>query len=144
MKATTIQYSMYYGASPDIFRKAKELRKKETDAEKILWNRINNNQILGLNFRRQHPVNQFIVDFYCHGIKLVIEVDGGIHDLPDNKVYDLARSEILEKFGLRVIRFRNDDIIQSIDQVIQTIIKFAQKLLDEAPKSPVPGDLGGK
>ncbi len=144
MKVTTKEYSMYYGANPKIFRKAKELRKMETHAEKILWTRVSNSQILGLTFRRQHPINQFIADFYCHSTRLVIEIDGSIHDLPENKVYDIERSNLLSQFGLTIIRFKNEDIIDNINQVIDTIIKISKDILNEAPKSPVPGDLGGK
>ena len=97
-----------------------------------------------MTFRRQHPINQFIADFYCHGVKLVVEIDGGIHDLPENKVYDLGRSDILSQFGLSIIRFRNEEIIDNIDLVIESIKKITKELLNEAPKSPVPGDLGGK
>ena len=73
------KFDMYYGASLEVMEKAKILGKSETDAEKILWERLRNKQLLGLKFRRQHPINIFIVDFYCHKIKLVVEVDGKIH-----------------------------------------------------------------
>jgi very-short-patch-repair endonuclease len=64
MKPVNIEYPMYFGAKPEIFKKAKELRKNETEAEKITWLKICNNQIFNFSFRRQHPINQFIVDFY--------------------------------------------------------------------------------
>jgi very-short-patch-repair endonuclease len=82
MKGVSVEYPMYFGAKPDIFKLAKELRKAETEAEKILWSKLNRNQILNLQFRRQHPINIFIADFYCPKIKLVIELDGSIHELP--------------------------------------------------------------
>jgi very-short-patch-repair endonuclease len=69
MKKLSVEYPMYFGATPDIFKKAKELRKYETEAEKILWEKLNRNQILGLQFRRQHPIDRFIADFYCAKIK---------------------------------------------------------------------------
>ena len=102
MKGVSVEYPMYYGATPDIFKKAKELRRYETEAEKILWSKLCRNQMLGLQFRRQHPINRFIVDFYCVKIKLVIEVDGNIHEIPENKVYDIGRSQILNDFGITV------------------------------------------
>lgn len=71
-------HNMFFGASPVIHKQAKELRKRETKAEKILWSFLSNHQLI-VKFRRQHPVNQFIVDFYSHELKLVIEVDGEIH-----------------------------------------------------------------
>jgi very-short-patch-repair endonuclease len=75
MKGMSVEYPMFFGAKPSLFKLAKQLRKEETEAEKILWSRINRNQMNGLQFRRQHPINIFIADFYCAKIKLVIEID---------------------------------------------------------------------
>jgi very-short-patch-repair endonuclease len=122
---------MYFGATPDVFKKAKELRKYETDAEKILWTKLNRNQILGLQFRRQHPIDRFIADFYCAKIKLVVEVDGSIHELPENLDYDIGRSEIMNDFGITVIRFSNEQIINEIDTTIKKIEKIIKKLMQE-------------
>ena len=130
MKGVSVEYPMYFGATPDIFKKAKELRRYETEAEKMLWAKLSRNQILGLQFRRQHPINRFIVDFYCVKIKLVIEVDGSIHELPENKVYDIGRSQILNDFGITVIRFSNDQIIDDIEGTIIKIRKKVEQLLD--------------
>jgi very-short-patch-repair endonuclease len=94
MKKLSIEYPMYFGATPDIFKKAKELRKCETEAETILWKRLNRNQILGLQFRRQHPIDRFIADFYCAKIKLVVEVDGSIHELPENLIMTLGEVKL--------------------------------------------------
>ena len=129
MKDVSVEYPMYYGATPDIFKKAKELRRYETEAEKRLWAKLCRNQLLGLNFRRQHPINRFIVDFFCVKIKLVIEVDGNIHELPENKVYDIGRSQILNDFGIKVIRFTNEEIIEDIEKVIKNIEKNAIQLM---------------
>jgi very-short-patch-repair endonuclease len=131
MKKLSIEYPMYFGATPDIFKKAKELRKYETDAEKILWTKLNRNQILGLQFRRQHPIDRFIADFYCAKIKLVVEVDGSIHELPENLDYDIGRSEIMNDFGITVIRFSNEQIINEIDTTIKKIEKIIKKLMQE-------------
>jgi len=132
MKGVSVEYPMYFGATPDIFKKAKELRRYETEAEKMLWAKLSRNQILGLQFRRQHPINRFIVDFYCVKIKLVIEVDGSIHELPENKVYDIGRSQILNDFGIVVIRFLNDQIIDDIESTIIKIRNKVEELLNEA------------
>jgi|WetSurMetagenome_2_1015567.scaffolds.fasta_scaffold778743_1 very-short-patch-repair endonuclease len=129
MKGLSVEYPMYFGATPNIFKKAKELRKLETKSEKELWARLHKNQILGLQFRRQHPINQFIADFYCPKIKLVVEVDGSIHDLPENQDYDIARSVILNDFGIVVIRFTNKQILEDIDFTIREIEKTASQLL---------------
>ena len=71
--------TMYFGAKPDLLEKAKVLRKNMTNAEKILWDRLKDNQVLNIRFRRQHPIDLFIADFYCHSARLAIELDGEIH-----------------------------------------------------------------
>src|SRR5450759_252259 len=111
MKGVSVEYPMYFGATPEIFKMAKELRKMETESEKLLWSRLHKNQILGLQFRRQHPINRFIADFYCPKIKLIIEVDGSIHELPEYQAHDIGRSEILNDFGITVIRFTNEQTV---------------------------------
>ena len=131
MKCVSVEYPMYFGATPDVFKKAKQLRKDETKAEKVLWTRLNRKQMMGLQFRRQHPINRFIADFYCAKIKLVIEVDGGIHGLPENEAYDIGRSEILNDFGITVIRFSNEQIIYDIENVMIKIGNSVKNLLDK-------------
>ena len=131
MKSLSVEYPMYFGAKPDVFKKAKELRKYETKAEKLLWEQLHNNKILGLQFRRQHPINQFIADFYCPKIKLVIEVDGSIHELPEHQEYDIGRSQILNEFGITIIRFTNEQILEQIEITVDKIVKTARLLLEE-------------
>jgi very-short-patch-repair endonuclease len=143
MKGVSVEYPMYFGATPDIFKKAKELRKAETEAEKILWARLCKNQIMGLQFRRQHPINKFIADFYCAKIKLVIEVDGSIHELPENQLYDIGRSEIFNDFGITVIRFSNEQIVEDIETIIIKIKNCVKPLLTEEPYSPPFGGFRG-
>ena len=132
MKGVSVEYPMYFGAKTAIFKLAKELRKAETEPEKILWSKLNRNQIPGLQFRRQHPINIFIGDFYCVRIKLLIEVDGSIHEIIEYKEHDQGRSEILNDFGITVIRFTNEQIIEETDSIIEQIKTIAKKLLDEA------------
>jgi very-short-patch-repair endonuclease len=131
MKRLSVEYPMYFGATPDVFKKAKELRKYGTAAENILWSRLNRNQILGLQIRRQHPIERFIADFYFAKIRLVIEVDGSIHELPENKDYDIGRSEILNDFGITVIRFSNAQVINNLDQVITEIEETVKQLMQK-------------
>jgi very-short-patch-repair endonuclease len=131
MKDLSVEYPMYFGATPDVFKKAKELRRYETEAEKILWDKLSKNQLLGLHFRRQHPISRFIADFFCVKINLVIEVDGSIHDLPENKRYDIGRSDVLNDFGITVIRFSNDKILHNIEDVIKTIEKTSRPLMND-------------
>lgn len=94
------------------------LRENMTETEKILWNKLNKNQ-LGIRIKSQHPIDIFIVDFYCHAYKLVIEIDGEIHKI--QRDYDEGRTADLEKLGLKVIRFKNEDILNNIEKVVETI-----------------------
>ncbi|BBC23928.1 helicase domain protein [Pseudanabaena sp. ABRG5-3] len=111
------------GARRDIpevlLQKAKELRQKQTPAEQMLWQCLRANQLHGAKFRRQHNIGQYIVDFYCHTAKLVIELDGGIHELQKDR--DSDRDTYLKANGLQVLRFQNEEITQNLPQVLQTI-----------------------
>jgi very-short-patch-repair endonuclease len=89
-----------------------------TKHEQILWEHLRTNK-LGLRFKAQHPIERFIVDFYCDKVKLVVEIDGGIHN--QQKEYDLGRTAELEKYGITVIRFTNDEIESSILDVVEKI-----------------------
>jgi cyclase len=114
------QTSMFYGASPQIFEYSKVLRAKPTEAEKRLWEHIRNKK-LGVKFRRQHPIFKYIADFYCHERKLVIEIDGKYHLEDVQKEHDKLRSEDMLQFGIKVIRFNNEEVLNNIDEVIKKI-----------------------
>ena len=123
--------TMYFGAKPDILEKAKVLRKNMTDAEKVLWERLKNKQVLNLRFRRQHPIDIFIADFYCHTVRLVIELDGKIHKT--QKEYDEGRTAEMEQFDIQVIRFRNEEIENDIENVIKKIESTIKQRLKSPP-----------
>jgi very-short-patch-repair endonuclease len=131
--------SMFYNAKPHIFEKAKVLRKNMTEAEEILWEQLRGKKLLGLRFRPQHPIDIFIADFYCHPVKLVIEVDGGIHKSMEQREYDLGREGELENWGIEVIRFTNAEIENNITQVIKEIEKICKERKSELPSSPLQG-----
>jgi very-short-patch-repair endonuclease len=114
-------YPFYFGASPEILDRARGLRNTMTRSERILWNRLRKRQIDGFKFRRQHAINQFIVDFFCYEAMLIVEVDGGVHSDSYQKERDEGRTAILSEFGLRVIRFSNDEIEHEILLVIDKI-----------------------
>ena len=118
-----IRLNMFYGAEPKTLRAAAILRKNMTLAEKILWKKLKDRKIFNVKFRKQHPVWIFIVDFYCHEYKLVIEIDGDIHEDIEVVDYDLGRTAELNKFGLKVIRFTNDQILFNMDFVMSEIHK---------------------
>lgn len=124
MKKQRIQRTMFYGAKAHLFIKAKELRKNMTPAEQKLWDRLRKKQ-LGVRFRAQHPIERFIVDFYCHQLKLVIEVDGDIHNFQNE--YDLGRNIEIEKYGIQVLRIKNSQIETNINKVIDTINEEIKK-----------------
>jgi len=98
--------------------RAKRLRRELTEAEAALWLQLRANQ-LGVKFRRQHPIGSFITDFCCVERRLVIELDGGQHS--EQAEYDARRSKYLASRGYRVIRFWDDAVLTSIDEVVEQI-----------------------
>ena len=122
---------MWKGAPSDSFSKAQFLRRNETIAEKLLWEKLRNNQLGGLKFRRQHPVNIYIADFYCHKFKLIIELDGDYHNQEEQKQKDEVRTEVLRLNGLKIIRFKNEEVEQDINQVLTTIKNKIEQLKEK-------------
>jgi len=113
--------NMFYGALPILFEFAKEMRNKPTEAESVLWQYLSNNQRKGFRFKRQHPVKYFVADFYCHSKQLIIEVDGGYHQIPEQYEYDRNRDYELEELGLRVLHFTNEQVLFDIENTIKLI-----------------------
>ena len=105
-------------------QRSRELRREMTPAEKILWEELRGSK-LGVRFRRQQVIQGFIVDFYCHKSALVIEVDGDIHDL--QKEEDERREKVLSALGLRIVRFRNEEVMRSPLAVVGKITKLIEK-----------------
>jgi very-short-patch-repair endonuclease len=116
--------SLHKNAKPSTFQNARELRQTETDAERKLWQLIRNHKLKGKKFRRQHAIDKFILDFYCHECKLAIELDGGIHDLNENKQYDAARTDTLNQLHITVLRFRNEEVINEAEKVLEKIGQY--------------------
>ncbi len=115
---------MFYGATPAIFEKARILRENMTEAEQHLWKYLSHKKLEGLKFRRQHPMAGFIADFYCHSERLVIELDGGIHDELEQEVYDKGRQSEIEAMGVRVLRFKNQEVFDDVQSVLEKIKNF--------------------
>ena len=111
-----------HGASQNIKQKARGLRKNMTTSEKILWHCLRKRQQNGKYFRRQHPFGIYILDFYCFEANLAIEIDGKIH--LGHKEYDHERTEYLKSSGLKVLRFKNDDVEKRLEWVIGIINKY--------------------
>lgn len=103
-------------------RIARELRRNQTQAEALLWERLRNRKLAGLKFKRQHRIGRFIVDFYCRELRLVVELEGEIHDRSDQRVYDGMRFEELQARGLRVLTIRNEEVLNDVEGVLSKIL----------------------
>ena len=121
MKHDFSKTRIFQESSPETFARAKELRRDMTPAEKVLWQKLRNRQLDGFYFRRQHPIKYFIADFYCAKADLIVELDGGIHNNPENKEWDINRTAELEKSGVTVIRFTNEEVFNDMENVIRKI-----------------------
>ena len=115
--------SYYYNAPEETFDTAKYLRRKITKAEKNLWYELRRNNLKGYHFRRQHPIAWYIADFFCHKAKLVVELDGEVHDSEEMKEHDRVRDETMENFEITVLRFKNEEVFESLDRVVKEIKK---------------------
>ncbi|MBN2636075.1 MAG: valine--tRNA ligase [Prolixibacteraceae bacterium] len=130
------QYQTARKSEYELLKKnAKELRRFSTEAESALWEMLRANQ-LGEKFRRQHIINDIIVDFVCLPKKLVVEVDGGYHNKPEIQELDNLKKSILNELGYKVIRFTNDEVLVNIDSVIETI---QRALLSSPPTGELEG-----
>ena len=109
---------------------SRDLRNNMTDAEQLLWQRLRRKQILGLQFYRQKPILNFIVDFYCSAAKLVIECDGGQHYTEDGRLADQIRDQVLSELGLVVLRFSNRQILTETDAMVEQIYWIAKQRLE--------------
>jgi very-short-patch-repair endonuclease len=110
--------------------KARVLRSSMTDAEKMLWSRVRRKQILGVQFYRQKPIGNYVVDFYAPQANLVIELDGGQHFESERQRYDEQRTLYLQKQGLSVLRFTNLDVLKNIEGVMEVIFRQVQKVVE--------------
>jgi very-short-patch-repair endonuclease len=110
--------------STDLVEKAKALRANQTDAELALWYELRGKQIKGLKFRRQVPIGNYIVDFVSFDAKLIIEVDGSQHF--DHQQYDDERTKYLESLGFKVLRFWNNEVLETSDSVLEKIYEAVE------------------
>lgn len=115
-----------FGADNNTVQKARYIRKRMTQAEKILWSCIRKNQIQGYRFRRQHPLGHYIADFYCVELKLVIEVDGESHI--GKEEYDATRLQAIKEYGLIVLIFSNEEVFNELHNVLEKILSAANKI----------------
>jgi len=106
---------------PDLLELARKLRQEQTDAEQLLWALLRDRRLAGFKFRRQHPIDPYILDFYCHEARLGIELDGGQHNEPEKEARDRKRSDFLAGQGIRVLRFWNHEVFNQTEAVLQSI-----------------------
>jgi len=118
-----MEKKMFLKASGLIFENAKALRANPTHAEMVMWGYLKRKP-LGCKFRRQHPIADYIADFYCHELKLIIEIDGSIHDEPDVIIKDQERQSYLENEGICFLRFTNDGVEKQLETVIKKIESY--------------------
>ena len=114
--------------APEYLAFVRQLRRDQTDAEKILWYCLHGRQLYGLKFRRQYPVGPYVLDFYCHEYKLCIELDGGQHYESAGIRHDEQRQAFLTSHGIHTLRFSNKDVRQHLEAVLLQITKAIKPL----------------
>ena len=123
---------------------SRELRRRSTRAENLLWQELRDRRLLGKKFRRQHPLFHdllgketfYVADFYCHEMKLVVELDGGIHQ--KQRSQDELRSSVINALGLTVVRFRNEEVEEEMDAVLEKLTRMIRNLEKEQTQPSVP------
>ena len=113
--------NLHQGADGKLYEYGRQMRQSQTEAEKELWGLIRNKKINGLKFRRQHPLGNYIADFYCHEKRLVIELDGEIHDTNEQAKRDNERTILMNRSNITVIRFLNEEVLNDSKLVIKKI-----------------------
>ncbi len=123
---------------------ARNLRGRETPTEALLWNAVRNRRLDGLKFRRQQPFGPFVVDFFCPSHRLVVEIDGSVHDNPTQAESDRSRQEVLESLDLHVLRIDASLVETNLAEALQTIRISVSTLPSQAPLSPSGRGAGGE
>ena len=109
---------------PVLKERRRELRRTQTEAERAFWRQVRNQQFHSLKFFRQYSVGSYILDFYCPALTLAIELDGGQHNLPENRDYDAVRSEVLKSQGITVLRFWNHEVLLEMQSVLDKMEEY--------------------
>jgi very-short-patch-repair endonuclease len=122
----------------------RDLRRNQTEAERVLWEHLRDRRLAGLKFRRQVPVNGFVVDFFCLSARIAIELDGSSHDNPDQADKDRQRTELLSSAGITVVRFRNVDVLTKTAQVLNDLRASLPPLLAHQERGRGEVDLGAR
>jgi len=118
---------------PQLLEFAKTMRKNAADAESLMWQLLRAKRFMNLKFRRQHVIEPYIVDFYCHELGLVIELDGGQHGTDDAIEYDTERTKFLEALDLKVVRYWNHHVLRNTDVVLEDLWWRCSELKQTSP-----------
>jgi very-short-patch-repair endonuclease len=124
--------------NPSLLEFARKLRKEQTDGEQLLWALLRDRRLAGFKFRRQHPIEPYVLDFYCQEARLSIELDGGQHNEPENEARERKRSAFLKKKGIRVLRFWNDEVLVQTEAVLENIYETLTLPSPEGRGKPKP------
>ncbi|HAD13378.1 MAG TPA: hypothetical protein DCF33_13185 [Saprospirales bacterium] len=124
---------MFHHAPAICFQYAFKNRETATKAEEVLWNALKGKKLGGYKFRRQHPASRYILDFYCHAVKMAIEVDGGYHFNEEQQRYDNQRSADLLDLGIKVIRFTNEHVLNDLEAVLNAILHAVEAQTAQPP-----------
>ena len=111
---------------PAAIRNARRFRKNPTAAERIVWNALRGRKLGGWKFRRQHPIQQFVLDFYCREKRIAIEIDGSVHYRTETAEYDAERTAFLSRYGIRILRFPNDRVMEDLPGVLEEIARVME------------------
>ena len=106
---------------PELLIYARQLRKEQTDTEKLLWHFLRGRRFCGFKLRRQYPVGGYILDFYCHDAGLAVELDGGGHNEEEQRRYDEERTKVIQAANIRIVRFWNNDLFNSLEEVLEEL-----------------------
>lgn len=118
---------------PQLLEFAKSMRTNATDAESLMWQFLRAKRFMNLKFRRQHVIAPYIVDFYCHELGLVIELDGSQHNTEDGQAYDIERTKFLEALGLNVVRYWNHEVLGNTEVVVEDLWNIYLELKKTSP-----------
>ncbi|UUM28915.1 endonuclease domain-containing protein [Acinetobacter colistiniresistens] len=118
---------------PQLLEFAKAMRSNATDAEHLMWQILRAKRFMNLKFRRQHVIAPYIVDFYCHELGLVIELDGSQHNTDDGRAYDFERTKFLEALDLKVVRYWNHEILKNTERVLDDLWNVCSHLKRKTP-----------
>ncbi len=128
----------------DFRKRAQTLRSSQTDAEARLWYRLRAGRLEGWKFRRQVPIDRYIVDFVCMPARLIVEVDGATHSTDAERRYDDERTAALRQLGFQITRFNNSDVYDHLDAVLAVLLAELRRLPPPPPEGEVDGEAGGR